>query len=243
MVVVGARTAPSARPAAVVARRCRPAPAWVPVAGGDEVVSPPKSACDLGVYPNFIRAAYGPPPCPSSSPRADFQFQFPRKDPDEHRSRPRNLRRPPGFHPATNEVHVTTKPPGRTGTAWWRARQRVLDRATHCAICKRPLDFDAKPKSSWAPSVDHIIPVSKTKHLSLSQQRDLAVDPSNLRAVHFGCNASRGAGRARKPTLAPEGPQPPMRWSRWWASPPPQGVIVGSDPKVYFPGDPRPERT
>jgi hypothetical protein len=144
---------------------------------------------------------------------------------------------------------VTPKPPGRTGTAWWRARQRVLDQATHCAICRQPLDFDAPPKSSRSPSVDHIVPVSQTKHLPLDEQRRLAVDPSNLRAVHYGCNASRGAGRGRKPTkatgrrwVAPLDARdmPPMKWSRWWGSPPPQGCVVGRDPTVYFPGDPWP---
>jgi hypothetical protein len=147
---------------------------------------------------------------------------------------------------------VTPKPPGRTGTAWWRARQRVLDQATHCAICKRPLDFDAPPKTRYSPSVDHILPVSQTKHLPLDEQRRLAVDPSNLRPVHFGCNASRGAGRGRKPTkptkaagrqwVAPLDARdmPPMKWSRWWGSPPPQGCIVGRDLKVYYPGDPWP---
>ena len=144
---------------------------------------------------------------------------------------------------------MTPKPPGRTGNAWWRARAIVLAQATHCAICRRPLQPDAPPKSRWSSSVDHIIPVSRTKHLPPDEQRRLAVDPSNLRAVHYGCNASRGAGRARKPTeaasrqwVAPTDARdmPPMKWSRWWGSPPPQGVRVGRDPKVYYPGDPWP---
>ena len=72
----------------------------------------------------------------------------------------------------------------RSSPRWKRVRKIVLRGATHCALCHRPLDFDAVPRSRWSPSVDHIVPLA------------LGGDPfalSNLRAVHYRCNTSLGA--------------------------------------------------
>ena len=33
------------------------------------------------------------------------------------------------------------------------------------------------------------------RELDPDEQRALALDPANLRVVHYGCNARRGAGR------------------------------------------------
>lgn len=83
-----------------------------------------------------------------------------------------------------------------TGHQWRKVTRPEILRRDHymCMICGRPLDMNAKPGSRWAPSVDHIVPVSLggTDH------------PENLRAAHFGCNSSRQAGR------------PPNRTSRPW---------------------------
>ncbi|MGO8876379.1 MAG: hypothetical protein ACLQNG_11530 [Acidimicrobiales bacterium] len=78
---------------------------------------------------------------------------------------------------------------GRDDIAWKRLRKRILDGATHCAICHKPLRFDAPPRSRWSPSVDHIIPLHG--HVG-DDLRRLAHDPNNCRAVHLGCNARRG---------------------------------------------------
>jgi hypothetical protein len=80
---------------------------------------------------------------------------------------------------------------------WQKARARVLAGAQWCAICGRPLDFAAPPRSRWAPSVDHVLPVSRTRGMTDPIRRRLATDPAGLRAVHYGCNAKRGNGRKR----------------------------------------------
>jgi 5-methylcytosine-specific restriction endonuclease McrA len=72
----------------------------------------------------------------------------------------------------------------RSSPRWKRARLVALRGATHCAECLRPLDFDAPPRSRWAPSVDHI------RALALGGD---PFAPSNLRVVHYGCNARLGA--------------------------------------------------
>jgi 5-methylcytosine-specific restriction endonuclease McrA len=84
----------------------------------------------------------------------------------------------------------------------WRSLRAQLRRAaTVCAICGGPLDHNAKPRSRFYPSIDHIVP--------LSQGGD-PFDQANLRVAHYGCNASRGAGLSTR--------QPPLRrWnSRRW---------------------------
>ena len=86
--------------------------------------------------------------------------------------------------------------------AWKVARRKALRGATHCAICERWLDFAAPPCSRWSPSVDHITP------LSLG---GAPFDQSNLRVVHYGCNASRGNGR-RGVRAAP----PVLVRANWW---------------------------
>lgn len=70
-----------------------------------------------------------------------------------------------------------------TGRRWMRIRAAVLRGATHCTICGEPLDWQARPMSTRAPSVDHITPVSQGG----------TNDPSNLRPAHHGCNSRRGA--------------------------------------------------
>ena len=72
--------------------------------------------------------------------------------------------------------------------AYRKARAIVIGSAKQCAICDQPLDHTADPRSRWAPSADHIVP------LSLG---GAATSLSNLRAVHYGCNSSRGNGVTR----------------------------------------------
>lgn len=76
------------------------------------------------------------------------------------------------------------------GSAWQAARAKALRGATTCHICLRPLDRDAytgqfiyKGRHPLAPSVDHVIPVSRGGD---------PYDPANLRPCHYGCNARRG---------------------------------------------------
>jgi hypothetical protein len=80
---------------------------------------------------------------------------------------------------------------------WRKARARVLAGAQVCAICGGWLDRDAPPRSRWAPSVDHVLPVSRTRGLDPETRQRLALDPAGLRAVHYGCNSRRSNGRSR----------------------------------------------
>jgi hypothetical protein len=81
--------------------------------------------------------------------------------------------------------------------AFQKVRARVLAGAQSCALCGGPLDFDAPPRSRWSPSVDHRLPVSRTRGLDERTRRRLANDPAGLRAVHYGCNSARRDRRSR----------------------------------------------
>ena len=87
---------------------------------------------------------------------------------------------------------------------WRQLRKQVLRNASHCEICGREIDFAARPCSRWSPSVDHRVALA------------LGGEPyalANLRATHFGCNASRGVGRGRTVRLLQQ--QEPVR-ADWW---------------------------
>jgi len=78
-------------------------------------------------------------------------------------------------------------------------RARVIAGTQVCAICGGPIDHDAPPRSRWAPTADHLLPVSRTRGLDTELRQRLARDPSMLRCVHFACNARRGNGRRDRP--------------------------------------------
>lgn len=78
-------------------------------------------------------------------------------------------------------------------------RARVIAGAQVCAICGAPIDHDAPPRSRWAPSADHVLPISRTRGLDGELRQRLARDPSMLKAVHYGCNSRRGNGRRDRP--------------------------------------------
>jgi 5-methylcytosine-specific restriction endonuclease McrA len=78
-----------------------------------------------------------------------------------------------------------------------KVRDRVLAGAQVCELCGLPLDHNAEPRSRWAPSVDHVLPVSRTVGLPEFVRQRLALDPENLRVSHYGCNSKRGNRRHR----------------------------------------------
>ncbi len=85
-----------------------------------------------------------------------------------------------------------------TKTQRWRTlRAQVLANATHCALCHKPLDFNARPRSTWAPSVDHVVPLA----LGGSQ-----FDPANCQPAHCGCNSSK------RDRLTPQPATPSRSW-------------------------------
>jgi 5-methylcytosine-specific restriction endonuclease McrA len=98
------------------------------------------------------------------------------------------------------------KHPGRGGYAWEQVRRQVLANASVCHLCGQALDFGARPRSRWSPSVDHILSIKAMRLLDPKEQRRLALDPQNLRPCHYGCNSARGSG----------GKPQPRRTSRKW---------------------------
>jgi 5-methylcytosine-specific restriction endonuclease McrA len=91
---------------------------------------------------------------------------------------------------------------GRDDGAWKRIRKKVLAGASVCHICGLRLIFDAPPRSRWSPSVDHIVPLSSTLNMDPAERHRLALDESNLRPVHYGCNSARGNTRRAKPATS-----------------------------------------
>lgn len=59
---------------------------------------------------------------------------------------------------------------------------KILKTQTICGICGKPVDFSYKNPHPLAPTVDHIIPVSKGGHPS---------DISNLQLAHRCCNRQK----------------------------------------------------
>lgn len=58
-------------------------------------------------------------------------------------------------------------------------RKKILMSESVCAICGRPVDMSLKIPDPMAPTVDHIIPVSKGGHPS---------DINNMQLAHYACN-------------------------------------------------------
>lgn len=75
----------------------------------------------------------------------------------------------------------TDRQPGNRG-AFEAARKKILRTQTVCGICGKPVDFSYKNPHPLAPTVDHIIPVSKGGHPS---------DISNLQLAHRCCNREK----------------------------------------------------
>lgn len=90
-------------------------------------------------------------------------------------------------------------PPGVTQHQWSKVRREVLRWASVCERCGRPLDFTAPGRSRWAPSVDHRLSLKAMRlaRLDPAEQARMALDPSNLAVLHYGCNASKGWRRLR----------------------------------------------
>ncbi len=75
----------------------------------------------------------------------------------------------------------TDRQKGNRG-AFEAARQKILKTQTICGICGKPVDFSYKNPHPLAPTVDHIIPVSKGGHPS---------DLANLQLAHRCCNRKK----------------------------------------------------
>ena len=63
-----------------------------------------------------------------------------------------------------------------------RNRKRIMATQNTCGICGHPVDFSLKTPHPMAPTIDHIIPVSKNGHPS---------DIDNLQLSHWTCNRQK----------------------------------------------------
>jgi 5-methylcytosine-specific restriction endonuclease McrA len=75
----------------------------------------------------------------------------------------------------------TDRTPGNRG-AFEAAKQRILKTQTICGICGKPVDFSYRNPHPLAPTVDHIIPISRGGH---------PTDISNLQLAHRCCNRAK----------------------------------------------------
>ena len=96
---------------------------------------------------------------------------------------------------------AATNQPVAHGYAWRRHIAALMpalrSRADDCCeLCHRPIDFDAPARTSQAPSVDHIVPLS---------HGGAELPPiDELRLAHVGCNSGRGnKTRVRAPLVRP----------------------------------------
>jgi len=96
----------------------------------------------------------------------------------------------------------------RNTSRWRRLRQQLIADATACAICGHPLMHQAKPRSRWSPSADHILPLARGGN---------PFDPANIRITHYGCNARRAA-RIRNFGADPPPPEPAAARVEPWRS-------------------------
>lgn len=84
----------------------------------------------------------------------------------------------------------------RSTSRWQRLCKQLIPQASHCAICRRPLDHAAPARTPWSPSLDHIIPISRG---------GAPYDRANCQVVHYGCNARKGNRRVAGPAPASTG--------------------------------------
>jgi hypothetical protein len=92
---------------------------------------------------------------------------------------------------------MTSRNPRDTGR-WKELRAKLIREAERCAepcsICGAAIDYDAPARSKYSASIDHIHPLKRG---------GAPYARANLRLTHYGCNASRGAGRTSRAPLNP----------------------------------------
>jgi 5-methylcytosine-specific restriction endonuclease McrA len=77
--------------------------------------------------------------------------------------------------------------PDRYNRRYQKARAELKKVATHCTICRYPIDLQLTYPHPLSFSADHIIPKSK-----LPPGDDRHWHISNMRPTHLRCNESRG---------------------------------------------------
>ena len=101
-------------------------------------------------------------------------YPFPTRTPRMAIARYKHYHRGLESGPAILMSIRTDRTKGNRG-AFEAARLKILKTQTICGICGKPVDFSYKNPHPLAPTVDHIIPVSKGGH---------PTDISNLQLAH-----------------------------------------------------------
>ena len=94
------------------------------------------------------------------------------------------------------KIHSTSAWRRLSGQCYRRDKAKNAE----CAICHRPIDYDAKPSSyDWAYEPDH--------RLNAKDHPELALEPSNIQPAHRTCNR-RKQGKAGITNLG----KPSRKW-------------------------------
>jgi len=91
----------------------------------------------------------------------------------------------------------------RSTARWQKLRAEFLALSTHCARCGQPLRPDLKAPHPLSSTVDHIIPIAAGGD---------PFDWGNLRAMHYGENASLGASFGNAARRARRRPAASREW-------------------------------
>lgn len=96
---------------------------------------------------------------------------------------------------AEGKPNNRNNPRSRNGYLRRKHRARFKALGLPCAICGRPINYDepSDAQHPWSFVIDEIIPVSKYWLGGYPNREACAQDWNNLQAVHYCCNASKGA--------------------------------------------------
>lgn len=88
-----------------------------------------------------------------------------------------------------------TNPRYKNGTLRRKHRARFKAMQARCGICGGEIHYDEPSDANHPLSfvIDEIIPVSKWKQYGYPSAAACAQDWNNLQAVHYACNAKKGA--------------------------------------------------
>lgn len=85
--------------------------------------------------------------------------------------------------PSTNRRYY-----GRDSPGFKRIRKNLAIAQPPCWLCGQPIDYSLPRGDKNSFTADHILP--------LETHPELAEDPGNIVAAHWGCNSSKGSGSA-----------------------------------------------
>jgi len=93
---------------------------------------------------------------------------------------------------------MSTNPRYSNGTARRKLRMRIRARGDECGIChglRGPIRYDqpSDPQHPLSFVLDEIHPIKHWQRYGYPSPTAAALDPSNVQAAHYICNAEKGA--------------------------------------------------